>query len=673
MAEELDDLRLLATEAAPPVESEPKADAPAASAPPAESAPNLHSPQCGTDQQVTTARESHHGFSFLKLFSNVGHWLTRGSQWLSSVQAWTSRQGDSKRQSENITTPPRSEIDTNEPAAPEVEPQRRPAEAAAPFPDLGQRYEVKAELGFGGFGRVFRVYDRRLQREVAVKVALVAAEGRDALLREARQAASLRHRNIITVHDVIELDDGSVAVSMEFIPGGSLRDALTRRGRFSALEAAKIVQQIATGLQVAHDKLLTHRDMKPENVLLDADSIAKVLDFGMALCAAQISDDTLSHGGTLPYMSPEQVRREIDHLDGRTDVWALGVILYELLTGERPFQGVDRAATREAIKNDRPIAPSKRVRGIPNSLERICLRCLDKDRDQRMPSAAELAEQLGRFQRMIAFRRTLSYLGLAVVLTLTVAAGATYAVNPELFYPPPAPPMPLAPMPPAPLVPGANIPRFDPAGRENLLVREPMRFCFLPKEFDNPEMLPSWNHDTGEVTFQNNSASVLMAQDAEAHVQHIHLEGSVKDWQSGIGIYFHLRKVWDELDRVADQIETGFVVWVGRRHESDRLSLRIQEVVFLPLMIPRGRMEFHRYFFEKELVPPPGQEISLDLNFVDGLLLVDLNGEATVDHAEALKQKESYGTDYPELWEQPATVGIFGYGRRVTVTNLSVR
>jgi len=235
--------------------------------------------------------------------------------------------------------------------------------------------EVETLLGRGGMGSVFLARQMSLDREVAVKV-LASALADDPLFlerleREARVMARLRHRNIVTVHDFQRLEDGSAAIVMQFIEGGSLRELLRRHPNgLPVADALRIIRQIAAGLRAAHEAGIVHRDMKPENVLIERDGTACVTDFGLALPMHGGTTRLTLTGtavGTVDYMPPEQLRGQ--DVDARGDIFALGVILYELLTGQTPRGSFDaphlmrpdvtKAVSLVVMKALRPVATDR--------------------------------------------------------------------------------------------------------------------------------------------------------------------------------------------------------------------------------------------------------------------------------------------------------------------------
>ena len=264
-------------------------------------------------------------------------------------------------------------------------------------------YEVQEVLGRGGMGVVYKARHLGLKRAVALKMLLTGAYARpeelERFLREAEAVAGLRHVNIVQVYDVGDLN-GRPYFTMEFVEGGSLAQKLVGTPQ-PAHEAAIMIATLAEAIQVAHVSGIIHRDLKPANILLTSDGTPKITDFGLARRLEQAAGLTLSGAalGTPSYMAPEQAQGQRDAIGPAADVYALGAILYEMLTGRPPFRAETAAATVQQLLADDPVAPSRLNSQVPRELETICLKCLHKEPKRRYASAAALAEDLRRFGR----------------------------------------------------------------------------------------------------------------------------------------------------------------------------------------------------------------------------------------------------------------------------------
>jgi serine/threonine protein kinase len=213
-------------------------------------------------------------------------------------------------------------------------------------------------------------------------------------LREAHAAAALDHPNICTVYEVGTSDEGWLFMALALYQGETLRARLSREGPVSLRETIGIARQIASGLTAAHAAGIVHRDLKPANVMLLPDGGVRILDFGLAKARDHSLSTTSVRLGTASYMSPEQIRA--DDLDGRADLWALGVVLYEMLTGRKPFRGDEKVTIADAILHGQPEPPSVYRRDLSAALEGLVLRLLQKDLTRRYASAADLLRDLGR-------------------------------------------------------------------------------------------------------------------------------------------------------------------------------------------------------------------------------------------------------------------------------------
>jgi serine/threonine protein kinase len=256
------------------------------------------------------------------------------------------------------------------------------------------RFEIRRRLGSGGFGTVHLAWDHLLHREVAIKrpQTKLNASAEQNFLHEARSAARIRHPGIVMVHDVGVDDDGPFIV-YEFVEGGSLKERVSGRA-WPPAEALTLALRLAEALTEAHKQGLTHRDLKPANILLDRMGRPQIADFGLALEHEHQADRRGEVAGTEKYMAPEQVRGAVHQVDGRTDLWALGVILYELLTGHVPFAGRDSAELQGQILAHDPRPPRQWDEAIPASVEKLVLHLLSKPQGGRPGSASEVAEQL---------------------------------------------------------------------------------------------------------------------------------------------------------------------------------------------------------------------------------------------------------------------------------------
>ncbi len=269
-----------------------------------------------------------------------------------------------------------------------------PQPPATPPPDtFGGRYRLERELARGGMGTVYAARDTLLDRTVALKV-LRPEPGRtiqDEFLKEARAAAALKHPGIADVYDA-GIEGDLPYIVMEFVPGETLRQHLVRNGPMPPVRAAFLAAEVAAALEYAHRNGVVHCDIKPGNILLTADGRPKLVDFGIARAEREPDDGAIV--GTVGYIAPEQIMGE--PLDGRADVYGLGAVLYEMLTGDRPHAGSDLTQAA-ALAQVSPPPAHERNAAVPLALSELVARSLQPDREQRMPSAGALAAALSTF------------------------------------------------------------------------------------------------------------------------------------------------------------------------------------------------------------------------------------------------------------------------------------
>lgn len=320
----------------------------------------------------------------------------------------------------------------------------------APDPLLGRtlagRYRIETLIAEGGFGRVYRAFDPELQRHVALKVQksnrVSSPEQSNQLPEEARRAAKLRHAGIVSVHDVGR-DEGLVFIVADLIEGQNLAELIDGH-RPSPLDSARIIAEVADALQFAHEQGFVHRDIKPANILIDRHGRPHITDFGIAATVDQISKEGATSIGTLAYMAPEQISGETHLIGARTDIHALGVVLYELLTGRFPFASETPHGLRDAVQFRQPEPMTSADDAGPSDLQRICLRCLSKSPSDRFNSMEELATALRsavseakpeRRTLLIAFPLIVVTVGITVWFVIGLANRHTSSSKPEVKSP----------------------------------------------------------------------------------------------------------------------------------------------------------------------------------------------------------------------------------------------
>lgn len=259
------------------------------------------------------------------------------------------------------------------------------------------RYRIVKELGKGTMGVVYQAHDPQIDRTVAVKVLrpdrLTSQAFVDRFLKEARAIGRLSHPHIVTIFDAGE-DQGTIYIAMEYLEGEPFNEVI-RSGRLTVDQCVEIARQIAATLDYAHRRGIVHRDIKPSNIILTKDNQVKLTDFGIARIEESAAGQQTQAGeilGTPLYMSPEQVMGQ--PVDGRSDLFSLGVILYEMIVGRRPFSGNNLAAIFRAITQDAPEPPSSADPFLPNPLSDLILKSLAKQPDERFQTGAQMAQAL---------------------------------------------------------------------------------------------------------------------------------------------------------------------------------------------------------------------------------------------------------------------------------------
>jgi serine/threonine-protein kinase len=276
------------------------------------------------------------------------------------------------------------------------------------------RYEIRSKIGEGGMGEVYAAQDTKLDRKVAIKVLpadLASNQNRmRRFVQEARTASSLSHPNVAHIYEIEEVD-GLHFIAMEYVDGETLRERMSRGG-LELIQILDIAIQIAAALSAAHIAGITHRDIKPENVMLRRDGYVKVLDFGLAKLTelpsgtdteaptrAMVNTDPGTVMGTVGYMSPEQARGQ--STDARTDIWSLGVVIYQMATSHLPFEGKSNSDVIASILGKEPPPMARYARDVPEALEWIITKALTKDPEERYQTPKEMMVDLRRIKQRL--------------------------------------------------------------------------------------------------------------------------------------------------------------------------------------------------------------------------------------------------------------------------------
>jgi len=268
---------------------------------------------------------------------------------------------------------------------------------------FADRYEIIEELGRGGMGNVYRVADIKAKEEIALKLIRpeIAADKKtiERFRNELTTARMIRHKNICGMYDLSE-EKGTHYITMEYVSGEDLKSFLRRAGHLNFSKAVSIAKQICEGLSEAHGLGIVHRDLKPSNIMIDQEGSARIMDFGIARSTR--TKGLTGSGvmiGTPEYMSPEQV--EAKGIDARSDIYSLGIILYEMVTGQIPFEGETAFAVGVKHKSEIPCDPGEINRQIPEQLSLLILKCLEKEKEKRPQATLEVWEELNKINKGI--------------------------------------------------------------------------------------------------------------------------------------------------------------------------------------------------------------------------------------------------------------------------------
>src|SRR5271165_2023474 len=277
-----------------------------------------------------------------------------------------------------------------------VQRARAPGGALSPGTVVGDRYEILKMLGEGGMGTVYKARDRELDRTVALKVIRPELAGKPEILRRFKQelilARQVTHRNVIRIFD-LGVADNLKFITMDFVEGRDLKSVLTEKRKFPASEACDVIRQVCLGLEAAHNEGVVHRDLKPQNIMLDTQGRVYLMDFGLARSMELVGmTRTGALLGTPAYLSPEQAKGE--KVDARTDLFSLGVIFYELLTGVLPYRADTMMATLIQRSKEPATPPNQLEPSIPPAINDVVMKCLQISPERRYQHAGEILQDL---------------------------------------------------------------------------------------------------------------------------------------------------------------------------------------------------------------------------------------------------------------------------------------
>jgi serine/threonine protein kinase len=336
-------------------------------------------------------------------------------------------------------------------ATEEVTPSKKVSPDSTPssLPYLGPRFKVLELIGVGGMGKVYKVKDTELDEIIAVKLLLEDLSSDEKMVdyfkREIRLARKVKHRNICRVHDLQE-SEGKKFISMEFVDGITLKNLIIKHGSIPLEDGLKILKQVCEGLKACHDAGIVHRDISSKNIMIDKSGTAMIMDFGISRTSAITGSGTASSiVGTPQYMSPEQI--EGKKVDSRSDIYSLGIVMYEMFTGSLPFTGTTPIAVAMRHLKEKPVNPSRLNRTLPKRVSEIILKCLEKDRTRRYQNIEELLKDLSEVEEMVSTeflpppKRRLSINYFAFPIAILVLIGLWFLLKPhgEVKKPSPEP------------------------------------------------------------------------------------------------------------------------------------------------------------------------------------------------------------------------------------------